>query len=726
MIFRVTESMKYGSLTNSLSNIQVKSTSLMEKISTQKNINRPSDDPVGARKILNYNSTLASIDQYQTNITNAQTWLSLTDTNLEAIKDIIAEAESAAMGATDDTMNANAAILSSLIDEALSIMNAKHGDSYIFGGSRTDVAPFSLNSTNTIIGTTAGTASNTFKGTVTSDGTYTAAENNTYAIKIVDGGALYAATYQVSTDGGKTWGIEQYLPPKMVEGSKANTVSGTAITATTAWNAIDGAGVVSNDTITISGKTHDGTSISGTYTVTNASTGTVQDLLDEIENTFAAFGSTVTASINTAGKIIVTDGVSGDSQMEITLVGNNESGGNLDFGTIDTKTTTSITLGDGISMTFDDLGTQIFATNDLFTVNASVEPGIGAASAATANAFNGKVTSDGTYTGTENKTYAVKVIAGGALGTATCRLSSDGGKTWSDPPVIIPDSSGSLALGDDGVTMKFDDSAATQKNLAAGDLFTVNAYAAGYYRGNDNDLTVQIGKNNNFVYNITGSDAFTAANGPTATAAINPSASLPVEDTITLTRGDSAGSWTITSHNQYPNMVITSISDTQITIDADNDTTPDITLTLSDGKWQKGNTVSFTIMEGGTPLSPVLSSVEVKGPGTVDLLRTLKALKAALEAHDENVVAVQIDDLENIQTQVLQAQTKAGAKASYLELSAANLTVLNERITSMKSNIEDADLDKLIVSYQMEQVALEASYNLAAQIGKMTIMDYLR
>lgn len=607
MICRVTESMRYSILTGSISNVQVKSASLMEKISTQKNINRPSDDPVGAVKVLRYTSTMSSLEQYQSNITNAETWLSVTDTAMSSIRDLVSKAQTVAAAqyganGSDETMDSSADFVSGLIDSALALMNTKQGDSYILGGSRTDVAPFTLTPTATTIGNPAGTATNVFTGTVTKSGTYTGSEDKTYAVKIVDPGVLGTATCKVSNDGGKTWSDTQNIP------------------------------------------------LSG--------------VLD---------------------------------------------------------------LGDGVRITFDDLGgTKSFATNDLFTVNASVEPGIGAASAATANAFNGTVTSDGTYTGAENKTYAVKVIAGGVLGTATCKISSDGGKTWSDPPVIIPDSSGSLALGDDGVTMKFDDSAATQKNLAAGDLFTVNAYAAGYYRGNDNDLTVQIGKNNNFVYNITGSDAFTAANGPTATAAINPSASLPVEDTITLTRGDSAGSWTITSHNQYPNMVITSISDTQITIDADNDTTPDITLTLSDGKWQKGNTVSFTIMEGGTPLSPVLSSVEVKGPGTVDLLRTLKALKAALEAHDENAVAAQIDDLENIQTQVLQAQTKAGAKASYLELSAANLTVLNERITSMKSNIEDADLDKLIVSYQMEQVALEASYNLAAQIGKMTIMDYLR
>jgi flagellin-like hook-associated protein FlgL len=43
----------------------------------------------------------------------------------------------------------------------------------------------------------------------------------------------------------------------------------------------------------------------------------------------------------------------------------------------------------------------------------------------------------------------------------------------------------------------------------------------------------------------------------------------------------------------------------------------------------------------------------------------------------------------------------------------------------MKSGVEDIDQAKIIMSYQMEQVAMEASYNLAAQIGKMTILNFL-
>ena len=593
MIGRVTESMKYNILTSSMSTVQVRSASTMEKMSTQKNINRPSDDPVGAGKILNYSSIKTSIGQYQNNITNAKTWLSLTDTNLEGVKDIIAEAEGIAVGATDDTMDANAAILSSLIDEALSLMNAKQGDSYIFGGSRTDIAPFSLTAKATTIGTATKAANNVFDGTVAANGTYTGSEEKTYAVKIVNGGAFGTATCNISDDGGKTWS---------------------------------------------------------------------------------------------------------DTPVTIPASG-------------------TLTLGEGITMTFT-AGTQNLAANDLFAVNASLSPAIGSPSAATANTFNGAVTSGGVYTGTENKTYALKIINGGTLAAATYQISADGGKTWGATQTNL---SAPVTLGE-GVTMTF--TAGTQ-NLTADDLFTVNAYTAGYYQGNDNSLTIQAGKNNNYIYNITGSDAFTAANGPTATAAITNSGALTVEDTITLARGETAGSWTITNNDQYPDMAITSVTDTQITIDADSNGTNDITLSLS-GEWQKGNTASFTIIEGGTPQTPVLSSVKVEGPGTVDLLGTLKALKSALETHDLDGVSAQIDDLKDIQTQVLQAQTEAGAKISNLELTSNNLTALNEQIKSMKSDIEDVDLDKLIVSYQIEQVALEASYNLAAQIGRMTILDYLR
>ncbi len=917
MINRVTENMKFNTITNSLFKVQGQSANLMEKISTQKNINRPSDDPTGAGNILNYTSAMASIEQYQTNITNTQTWLSLTDTNFTSIGKMITQAQDIAASqssavASDETMDSNAAILSAMIDDALSLMNAKQGDSYLFGGSKTDVAPFSATPVGKI-GDVSAAPVNNFDGTVTSIGTYTGTVNKTYAVKIIDGGTaadLADATYQVSADGGTTWSATQtdlsapidfgdglgvtmtFTPGAGAHNLSANdsyTVNATAaITGNVnaaQTNIFDGTiqssgtymgttdqtylvkitntgvlGVATYQYSTDGGTSWNGTDITtalnpgssalGTDGLTLAFTTGTQDLTANDSFTVNAtaagignptatpvnnFNGTVTSSGTYTGMEnktyalkIITGGTLAAATYQIS------ADGGIIWGSTQSGLSAQTTLGDGIKMTFT-AGTKDLAAGDSFTLDA-IATSIDAAFAATANTFNGTVASSGTYTGIENKTYAVKITTGGTLAAATYKMSIDGGKTWGTEQTLPPQAlqgskvntaggsaitaatvwnkitganvqdgttivitgkkhdgtavagtytinnavtgtvqelldkigttlggtasitadgrievtdnttgasqlamtltttnpvnaldfgtiasttATSITLGD-GINMTINDSGS--QHLTANDLFTVNAYSAGYYRGNDDQLTVQVGKSNNFVYNIKGSSAFTAANGPIAAASVvGAGAGLTVDDTITLTRGASAGSWSLTSNSQYPNMVITSTSATTVTIDADNDGTNDVTLDLS-GKWNANNTASFTITAGA---SSQVSAVTVHGPGSVDLLKTLNALKSALTAHDMTAVSAQIADLKNIQTQVLQKQTEAGAKASSLDLTSTNHTAFTEQLASMKSGIEDADLAKLITSFQMQQIALQASYNLAAQIGKMTIMTYL-
>jgi flagellar capping protein FliD len=93
--------------------------------------------------------------------------------------------------------------------------------------------------------------------------------------------------------------------------------------------------VAAGDTITISGTQGDGTSISTTYTVVDGHD--IQDLLDKINNAVDGFGSgtrTATASVSD-GKIIITDGTAGNSQLSMTLIcNNNVSGDRLNFGEI--------------------------------------------------------------------------------------------------------------------------------------------------------------------------------------------------------------------------------------------------------------------------------------------------------------------------------------------------------------------------------------------------------
>ena len=495
MISRVTETIKFNMLTNNMFTIQSEYGQLMEKLSTQKMINRPSDDPIGTNDVLNYRTALVSINQYQTNITDADIWLDLTSTNLSALRKTVDEAKDIAVsesgaGASPETRQASLTTLTSLIDEAFSLLNAKSGDNYLFSGSATDAQPFS-------------------------------------------------STYSSSK--------------------------------------------------------------------------------------------------------------------------------------------------------------------------------ISSVSAATTNSFNGSVTSGGAYSSTENKSYAVKVVSGGSLAATTYQISSDGGQTWG---AVQTNLSAPVAIGD-GITISF---TAGTVNLAANDTFIVSGTTAGYYSGNNDQLKAVIGKNNVMAYNITGAEAFT---GQFASAEVT-GPNITADDTILLTRGATAGSWVVTSHPNYPAMTITSQTLETLTIDSNGDATPDITVNLT-GAWSQNDTIELSLSAGVTS-GNVPTTFD--GSGSIDVMATLNALKAALDEPDQNrsekLIAVQVENLSMAETQILQYETQAGAKMNTLTVTGSNHDSLKLQITNMLADTENADLTKLITSFQMKQIAMQASYSMASKIGEMTIMDYIR
>ena len=77
-------------------------------IATQKRINKPSDDPIGMGKVLDYRQTLASIDQYQTNIQTGTTRLDVTESSLKLVDDLLqvvrAIAQTEAAGTTESRL----------------------------------------------------------------------------------------------------------------------------------------------------------------------------------------------------------------------------------------------------------------------------------------------------------------------------------------------------------------------------------------------------------------------------------------------------------------------------------------------------------------------------------------------------------------------------------------------------------------------------------------------
>lgn len=122
-----------------------------EKVSTGKRVNRPSDDPVDAGKILGIRSLVDSIEQYKRNITAGSTWLSYTESSLGLAEQIFSDAkvlaEQMASGTyTEDQREMLATQAEQLYDQLVQVGNTKVVDRYIFAGFKTGTTPFTHDS----------------------------------------------------------------------------------------------------------------------------------------------------------------------------------------------------------------------------------------------------------------------------------------------------------------------------------------------------------------------------------------------------------------------------------------------------------------------------------------------------------------------------------------------------------------------------------------------------
>ena len=113
------------------------------QMTTQKKINKPSDDPVIAIRSLRMQTSLSHIDQYlNNNISDANSWLNVTDTALGNMKTILTDIRSLCVkGATDtlkeDDRKTILNQLKSLSDQIYAEGNADFSGRTVFTGYRT-------------------------------------------------------------------------------------------------------------------------------------------------------------------------------------------------------------------------------------------------------------------------------------------------------------------------------------------------------------------------------------------------------------------------------------------------------------------------------------------------------------------------------------------------------------------------------------------------------------
>ena len=134
---------------NNLSNIntnKVYQDKLSTQMSTQKKVNRPSDDPVVSIRALRLRSNVTEVTQYYSkNIPDAESWLDVTEDALKNLTEIITNMiKQCTKASNGDLKSADRQIileqLKALGDEVYSTGDADYAGRYVFTGYRTDTS----------------------------------------------------------------------------------------------------------------------------------------------------------------------------------------------------------------------------------------------------------------------------------------------------------------------------------------------------------------------------------------------------------------------------------------------------------------------------------------------------------------------------------------------------------------------------------------------------------
>jgi flagellar hook-associated protein 3 FlgL len=116
-------------------------------LSSGKAINRPSDNPINATRVMSYNTALAQNEQYRKNIDSARSWIESSDYVLREVNEALQRARELALtGATGTAPETARQAIAMEVDELVNVLvqfgNSAYEGRYIFAGFQTTTPPF--------------------------------------------------------------------------------------------------------------------------------------------------------------------------------------------------------------------------------------------------------------------------------------------------------------------------------------------------------------------------------------------------------------------------------------------------------------------------------------------------------------------------------------------------------------------------------------------------------
>ena len=147
---RVADKMNHRQVVHNLNKNRNELSAFQNQAALQKRITKPSDDPLGAARILESRAEIAGLDQYKKNIISTKAFVEFSEQSLGEMGELLIRAKELAIqqaseGASGpETRKMVAFEIDQIFQQMVNIGNRKFGDRYLFGGYKTLKAPFDM------------------------------------------------------------------------------------------------------------------------------------------------------------------------------------------------------------------------------------------------------------------------------------------------------------------------------------------------------------------------------------------------------------------------------------------------------------------------------------------------------------------------------------------------------------------------------------------------------
>jgi flagellar hook-associated protein 3 FlgL len=157
MSTRITDTMLSRTVLRDLNVADYRLSNTQRKLSSGKQLTRPSDDPFAVGRALRLRSELEGIRQYKRNVDDGTGWATATEAALSRITDVVQRARELLVEGGNDSngpvaREAIATEIDALTESLKQEANATYGGRYVFSGTATETAPYAIGGADTFAG----------------------------------------------------------------------------------------------------------------------------------------------------------------------------------------------------------------------------------------------------------------------------------------------------------------------------------------------------------------------------------------------------------------------------------------------------------------------------------------------------------------------------------------------------------------------------------------------